>query len=284
MDAAPHHDHPKPTAASRLLSLLGAFSSGDGALRLTDIRERAGLSLTTTHRLVQELLAWGGLETEASGRYRLSAKFLELASRSTRGLHVREAALPFLVDLQRRTGLTVHLGVRNGRNVLNLEALRLHPNYGGANRIGGSIGLHMGATGLVLLAYAPPGFVDLYVQEPLQQFTEHTIASEGQLRAALQRIREDGYAIASHTPVTDRAMVAAPVMNSDGEIEASLGLICWLEHHEPASYIGPVRAAARRISEALQGRLNYSGDRAREFRLRYAALVEDEPGARTHVA
>lgn len=275
MNSHPQRDELKPTAASRLLALLGAFATGDGLLRLKDISERAGLSLTTTHRLVQELLAWGGLEIQESGRYQLSAKFLELTSRSTRGLHLRETALPYLLDLQHRSGLTVHLGLRQGRSVLNLEALRLHPNYGGVNRIGGSIELHMGATGLILLAYAPADFVDFYCEQPLRQFTEHTIATEGALRRRLADIHNEGCAIARHSPVRDKGMIAAPVMNAEGTVEASVGLICWLNRHAPEAYIGPVRHTARRISEALQGRTTYTGERAREFRLRRNALQEE---------
>lgn len=246
---------PRPTtAAGRLLALLGAFAHDEGALRLSDLSRRSGLSLTTTHRLIQELLAWDGVELTASGHYRLSAKFLELASISTQGLRLRETALPYLIDLQRRTGLTVHLAVRRGHNVMNLEALRLHPNYGGVNRIGGRVQLHVGASGLVLLAWAAPGFVDLYLEEPLAGYTPATITEPEELRATLAQIREQGYAISRNTPVADRAMVAAPVMNLDGEIEAAIGLICWLDRHEPERYIEAVRTTSQRVSRAFAQR------------------------------
>lgn len=261
----------KPTAAGRLLALLEAFAHGEGALRLSEISRRADLSLTTTHRLVHELLAWDGLELDTCGRYRLSAKFLELASASTRGLRLRETALPYLVDLQRRTGLTIHLAVRNGLNVMNLEALRLHPNYGGENRIGGSLPLHIGGTGLVLLAYAPPGFVELYVREPLESYTRTTIADVPTLLATLEQIRREGYAIARHTPVEDRGMVSAPVMNAEGEIHAAVGLICWLDRHDPERYVELVRTTVGCISRALAERAARPPASAQAFRRRLAA-------------
>ncbi|NDL56493.1 IclR family transcriptional regulator [Phytoactinopolyspora mesophila] len=271
MDSGSTHESPKPTAAGRLLALLGAFSDGNGALRLSELSRRADLSLTTAHRLVQELLGWGGLEVDQDGRYRLSAKFIELASVSTQGLRLRETALPYLVDLQRRTGLTVHLAVRNGLNVMNLEALRLHPNYGGANRIGGSLRLHVGATGLVLLAYAPPGFVDLYVREPLLRFTSQTIGDVPTLLKTLEQTRADGHVIARNTPVGDKGMIAAPVMNAEGGIEAAVGMICSLDRHDPDRYVGIVRAMARRISRALAARAPQPSARTLAFRSRHAA-------------
>jgi DNA-binding IclR family transcriptional regulator len=161
--------------------------------------------------------------------------------------------------------------VRNGLNVMNLEALRLHPNYGGANRIGGSLRLHVGATGLVLLAYAPPGFVDLYVKEPLLRFTSRTIGDVPSLLCTLEQIRSDGYAIARHTPVDDIGMTAAPVMNAVGEIEAAVGMICRLDRHDPAHYVGLVRATARRVSRALVARAPQPSARTLAFRSRHAA-------------
>lgn len=247
-------ESPKPTAAGRLLALLGSFAGSDGALRLTEISKRSGLTLTTTHRLVRELLEWGGLEMDHAGRYRLGVKFLQLTSASTEGLHLREAVLPYLIDLHRRTGLTVHLAVRHGRNVMNLDSLRLHPNYGGANRIGGSVPLHVGASGLVLLANAEEEVIRSYLQEPLQRVTPATIDDAQALRRALHEVRRLGYSVARDTPVEGRGMVAAPVRRADGRAEAAIGLICWLDRHDPDDYIGLVCAAAQKASRSLAAR------------------------------
>ncbi|MGO1629436.1 MAG: helix-turn-helix domain-containing protein, partial [Microbacterium sp.] len=60
----------KRTAAGRVLSLLEAFAHGNGSLTLTEISRDAGLPLSTTHRLVHEVMSWGGLELDDQGRYR----------------------------------------------------------------------------------------------------------------------------------------------------------------------------------------------------------------------
>src|SRR5690625_5786877 len=70
----------KRTAAHRVLSLLEAFSVGGGALTLSEISRHADLSLTTTHRLVREVLEWGGLDIDTNGRYRLDRKSTRLNS------------------------------------------------------------------------------------------------------------------------------------------------------------------------------------------------------------
>jgi DNA-binding IclR family transcriptional regulator len=45
----------------RGLSLLDTFRSEDTALSLTQIAQRAGLPKSTAHRLVGDLVSWGGL-------------------------------------------------------------------------------------------------------------------------------------------------------------------------------------------------------------------------------
>src|SRR5690554_3553235 len=106
-------DPGKRTAAARVLALLEAFSRGGGSLTLSEISRYANLSMTTTHRLTNEVLAWGGIELDDNGRYRLSRKILDLASSSTQTLKLRERALPHLSKLHRLTGLTVHMAVRD---------------------------------------------------------------------------------------------------------------------------------------------------------------------------
>lgn len=261
----------KLTAAGRVLALLGAFAKGDGRLTLSEISRQAGLSLSTTHRLVHEVLAWEGLEVDERGRYRLGPKILELASSSTEGLRLREKTLPFLTDLHRRTNMTVHLAVRDGSELIYLEALRPHANYTGENRIGGRLPMHVGGTGLTLLAFAPDDVIDEYLSRPLCRYTPQTIVEPERLRAVLDDIRRQRYAITRGLLTTRAGSVAAPVFGPDGEVCAAVGLVCLLGRHQPEDYAGLVRGAAARASHALLDRPAPLSPGAQEFHRRHVA-------------
>lgn len=263
----------KRTAAARVLSLLGAFSRGDGALTLSEISRYAKLSLTTTHRLAKEVLEWGGLELDEEGRYRLSRKILDLASASTNELHLRETALPHVVDLHRRTGLTVHLSVRDGVDVVYLEALRRHANYSGENRIGGRLRLHVTATGLVLLGYADEDVVRKYCAEPLKQYTEHTITTAADLQSYLRTVRQRGYAISDRAISEEVGAVGAPVMSADGAVESAVGVVYFVEHQDPRFLVDMVRLTAKRISKSLRERDAPPDPRTIDFNRRHAGLI-----------
>lgn len=266
-------DAPKRTAASRVLALLGAFSRGGGSLTLSEISRYADLSLTTTHRLAREVLEWGGLELDDTGHYRLSTKILELASSSTQALRLRERALPHLVDLHRRTGLTVHLSVRDGRNVMYLEALRAHPNYSGANRIGGRLPLHVTATGLALLAYAPEHEIDDYLAEPLKRYTDSTITDPVSLRSYLASVRQTRFAVAEGFMTPRVGVVAAPVIGADGAVETAVGAVHLLDEHDPHRLVEVVLATAARISRSLADTKSPPDPRTIDFNRRQAGLL-----------
>src|SRR5918999_1540861 len=70
------------TAAQRVLSILGVFDIENSALSLSEISRRTGLTLSTTHRLVNELREWGALSRDADGRYSIGLRILELGTTS----------------------------------------------------------------------------------------------------------------------------------------------------------------------------------------------------------
>lgn len=88
------------TVAARVLAILASFSSGHTELSLAEISRRAGLAVSTTHRLVGELRAWGALERDADLRYRIGVRLWELASLSPAAGQLRDNA----VDKRRSPG------------------------------------------------------------------------------------------------------------------------------------------------------------------------------------
>ncbi|KAA9154764.1 IclR family transcriptional regulator [Microbacterium lushaniae] len=264
---------PTRTAAGRVLSLLGAFARGGGSLTLSELSRYAELTLTTTHRLVKELVEWGGVEQDPTGRYRLSNKILELASSSTRALQLRERALPSLIHLHQQTGLSVQLAAREEHHVFFLEALRTLPNYSGENRIGGRLPLHAAGTGMVLLAYSPDDFVDDYLSRPLHRYTPHTLVDPAVIREHLADIRRRRYYIAAQSISLETGSVTAPVLGPDLSVIAAVNAVYFLGRHDPAGLVQPILAAANRVSQAMAQSRADVDPRTIDFNRRQAGLL-----------
>src|SRR5215467_13170387 len=111
---AGHVSAPGATVTSRALGLLGAFDEEHRALTLTELATRADLPLTTTHRLVGELVAWGALDRHPSGSYTIGRRLWDLGLLAPVQAGLVEVASPYLHDLYGATLATVHLAVRDG--------------------------------------------------------------------------------------------------------------------------------------------------------------------------
>ena len=55
---------------SKVLAILGAFDADHRELTLTELANRAALSLSTAQRRAAEMTGWGALERTDAGRYR----------------------------------------------------------------------------------------------------------------------------------------------------------------------------------------------------------------------
>ncbi|HEY0357635.1 MAG TPA: IclR family transcriptional regulator [Mycobacteriales bacterium] len=238
----------------RALQLLAAFSPEHPELTLTELARRAGLPLTTAHRLAGDLASWGALERDGDGRYRIGLRLWETASLAPRGLGLRELALPFLEDLSQVTQENVQLAVRDALDVVYVERIAGRTAIPVLTRVGGRFPMPPTGVGLVLLAHAPADVQEEVLTAPLPRFTDRTIVSARQLRQLLAEVRRTGVAISDRQVTMDAVSVAAPVYGPTGTVVAAISVVVHAGDVPPNTLIPVVRAAARGISRTLGAR------------------------------
>lgn len=261
LEASADTGSPRTNAAGRLLAVLDAFGPRSRALSLSEISRRSGLSLSTTHRLVHELLSWGALERDSNGRYSIGVRLLELAALAPRGLDLREAAFPILDDLHHRTRGNVHLGVRNGLEVVYVEAIRAcatHPTNG---RIGDRWPMHATGTGLILLAFAERELQEEALRRPLERFTPLTITDPAELRRKLAQVRQSGYAIAVGQITLPDVVVAVPVYDPFGDLAAAISVVVEAARAKPQVLVSMLADASSEITRRLSAQSGRVGQR-----------------------
>jgi DNA-binding IclR family transcriptional regulator len=241
----------KLSVTGKLLSVLLAFSAERPELTLTEIAQRAGLALTTAHRLIGELTSFGALERDASGRYRIGLRLWEVASLAPRGLGLRERAMPFMEDLYEITRENVQLAVREDLEVVFVERIAGRHAVSVRTRVGGRFPMHATGVGLVLLAYAPAEVQEQALAAPLRRFTEKTISTANELRETLDLVRRNGFALSNGQVTLDAISVAAPVFGPDTTVVAALSLVVRAEGAQPMALAPAVQAAARGLSRVL---------------------------------
>jgi DNA-binding IclR family transcriptional regulator len=215
---------PGITVTSRVLSVLGGFDAEHRALTLTEIAQRAGLTLPTAHRLVGELAAWGALRRAGRGRYVIGRRLWDLGLLAPVQTDLRDVASPFLQDLYAATLATVHLAVRDGAQALYLERVSGHASVPVVSKVGSRLPLHSTGVGKVLLAHAPAAVRQEVLAAPLPRFTPYTITQPGRLARQLERITQDGYATTTEEMTLGACSIAIPVSVA-GRAVASLGVV-----------------------------------------------------------
>ncbi len=219
-----------------------------GGLSLSEISRRSGLPLTTTHRIVGELLTWGALERDTDGEYQIGLRLWELGAVTPRSVGVQRAALPFMQDLFETTHRGVHLAIREKDEVVIVERFLSPVTATDRVQVGSRYELHATAIGLVLLAYAPPEVREEVLTGPLVPPDWHPPVTEHELRQTVAHVRRSGYAV---TPVRGEfRSVAAPVHGPGGAVVAALSVVLTLsEPYGPR--LAHLQATARGVSRAL---------------------------------
>ncbi len=242
---------PRPNAAGRLLAVLDAFGPRSRALSLSEISRRSGLSLSTTHRLVHELLSWGALERDQNGCYSIGLRLLELAALAPRGLDLREAAFPVLDELHHRTRGNVHLAVRDGLEVVYVEVIRACATHPTVGKTGDRWPWHATGTGLVLLAFADREVQEQALRRPLQRFTPLTTTDPAELRRKLAQVRQSGFAVAEGSITLQDLVVGVPVHDPFGGLAAAISVVVEADRARPQALASLLTDAAGEITRRL---------------------------------
>jgi IclR family KDG regulon transcriptional repressor len=214
-------------AISKAFKILGLFLDTENDLSLTDVAGSVRISSSTAHRIISILVKAGYLEQRKTrGKYSLSTRMLvDFAGIIRKRLHVRTVALPYLNELSHATDEAVIMAQRFGEIAFNVELVN-------RNRIlnlradSNSYNLYSTGVGKVFLAYMPPVELKSYLKKvELKPRTPYTITDPDKLRKELGKIRRNGVAFDDQQHELGTRMAAAPVMDWEGNVAASVGVL-----------------------------------------------------------
>ncbi|KUO22604.1 IclR family transcriptional regulator [Streptomyces dysideae] len=232
----------------RTFSVLEAFNFQDRSLTVSDISQRACLPVATTYRIVTKLVSWGALERIEGSRYSIGLRLWEIALLAPRHSALRAVAMPYMLQLHARAGVSVTLAVRD-----ELEGIWLEGVWTSEARCRGAVGnrfpLHATAAGRVLLAHASPETQEELYTRNLHAYTRWTQNDPLVLRAIVEQVKISGYAICDRELSESVCSVATPIFDGDGAVIAAIGQVTETENGDAAQRAELVLATAKLISE-----------------------------------
>jgi IclR family acetate operon transcriptional repressor len=165
-----------------------------GITRLDDIARAAGLSRSSTHRMLTTLVDTGFLSLGTNHEYQLGIKLLQLGSHAQTSIDVSRAIQAELEALSARTLDATHLGVLIDADILYLAKARGRRAIEMMSRPGIRLRAQNTAMGKVLLSALPDGEAAARF-DPKATPTPNSVRSLKEFLAGLAQTRERGYAV-----------------------------------------------------------------------------------------
>lgn len=250
-------DAPAPdltTVLGKAVTILRAFGPDDRVLPLAELARRTGLPKSSLSRVANDLVGHRLLDRVETG-YRLSGGLFELGMRAAVERTLLEVAMPFLQDLYERTHETVHLGVREGTEVVYVAKIGGHRQARTPSRTGGRMPMHCTAIGKVLLAHAEPELRSSVLAGPLERRTPRTVVAPGLLEQQLATVLESGLAYEREESTPGLLCVASPVLDTDGQSAvAAISVTGPVGRFRPDQHATAVRASATALASTLARR------------------------------
>jgi IclR family acetate operon transcriptional repressor len=247
------------TSVAKAFSIIEILAScAESGISLTELSTLLNMPKSTAYRYLATLLELHLAERGDTDRFRLGTKVIELAGSFLASSDIRKESEPILEEMAEKTGETVHLAVPSGSEVVYIAKLESKYTIGMASHIGTRLPMRCTALGKSILAFSGPDLIQAVFSEPPQSHTPDTITSNEALKAELDLIRTQGFAIDNQENEVGICCVGAPILDYTGRAIAAMSISgpCDRMDRERCVQLGPLLwEAALKISK----RKGYTG-------------------------
>jgi len=240
--------------ALSILELLGEYPGGTG---LISISKELNLPKSTTHRLIQSLIAKNFvIQDTGNDRYRLSMKFVTLSSGLIENLDIRRIARPFIEELATKVNEVIHLCILDGHEVVYIDKVESNRTMRMYSQIGKRALLHCTGVGkMIMSGMSNEEIKVIATSSQLPKFTPTTITTEVSLLKEIEEIRKSGYSLDREEHEEGIYCIAAPIYDYTNNIIAAFSISGPSERVkydiESGNHIALIMETSNKISEML---------------------------------
>ncbi len=258
VSAAPNDARYQVPALQRGIQLLSQFSRDQRELTGAELSRRLSLPRASVFRLLQTLEQMGFIERVGEGpSYKLGIAVLRLGFEYLASMELTEHGRPILDELCAATGLSAHLAVRDGREVVVVAKSAGRSVMFNSIQVGARLPAHATVLGRVLLAdLTAQELQDLYAGVTLETFSAHTPTTVAALKHMIDADAQRGYGISQGSYDAGISTVAAPVFSERQHVAAVINVTVSANRIAAAS-MDPLVAEVCRAARSLSQRLNH---------------------------
>ncbi|MCG7626955.1 IclR family transcriptional regulator [Epibacterium sp. MM17-32] len=243
---------------TKALSLLTHFNHGRLEIGLSDLTRLSGMNKATVYRLMSELQEVGFVEQVDGARsYRLGPQVLRLAALREASVPILSASRQVLRELSEETGETTHLSLLQGDQLASLSHAYA-PQHATKVMMEDAevLTFHGTASGLAVLGFAEPGFVERVLSAPLAARTAQTETDPGAIRALIAEVQATGMAQSVGGFEAEVHSHAVPIFGPDRAVMGALAVAAptsRMTDNQRIAIPRALRAAGLALTERIGG-------------------------------
>ncbi|MDW7674050.1 MAG: IclR family transcriptional regulator [Bacillota bacterium] len=210
----------------RALSILELLSDFEEGLGLLEISSKLSLHKSTAHRLLASLIQNGYVEqNQSTNKYKLTFKLFELGNKKVEKMDILTLAKPYLTDLMEQTNETVHLVIRENKDIVYISKVESSNTIRMISSIGKKSPMYCTAVGKAILANLPEVEVNhIWSNTEINKLTEYTITDLNKLKEELKKIKERGFAIDEEENELGVRCIGAVIYDHQGNPNAAISI------------------------------------------------------------
>ncbi|WP_442857329.1 IclR family transcriptional regulator [Bordetella genomosp. 8] len=258
MDSTKQADPASQTLGTQTLmrGLAVVQAVAGGARELRDICARIGVARSTTHRLASCLVQERYLRVLPGYGYMLGPRLIELGFQAREEIPLATLARPYLDELARLSGDTIHLAVREGSDALYLDKIPGKKGLEMRSRVGHRMPLAVTGVGKALLLDGDEAewVTMLRAGAPVSPQAAGNVQPEDRFLARMREYALSGYAFDLEDNEPSIRCVAAPVRDAARKIVAAVSVsstIPYMPMERMREMVPAVQSAAHGISSEL---------------------------------
>ncbi|WP_077343368.1 IclR family transcriptional regulator [Pseudocolwellia agarivorans] len=209
----------------KLVVVLDILAKSPGKLTYSEIVVASGFNKSSTHRILSILMGQDLVHfSDRDKSYSVGSKLLSWARAAWQKTDLEQIEGQDLIDLGIATDMNVAVSVLTDYSATFIRTRIINP-YKLAVKLGGQSDLHCTAAGKIFLAYMNKVELDKYLETiELEKFTENTLTDEKSLLQDIEATKARGYGISNREEFWQVVGIAAPIVDYENRIVASLSL------------------------------------------------------------
>lgn len=227
------------------------------SLGVTEIGQMLEEDKSTIYRILATLEKYELVtKNQSTKKYKLGLGLLKLCANISSDSDFTKIARPFLKELKQNTSESSHTCVLTKNDTaIFLDNINQDAVLSINTQIGTEQPLHCAAVAKSIIAFLPKERLNAIVDKiELTPYTMRTITSKTSLLEHLEKVRAQGYSVDDEEIYTGVRCVAAPIINANGDVIASIGVSGPATRIQLANlefYVDSVKTAAEKISQQL---------------------------------